>query len=88
MFTEGISKAGDLIDLGVDKGVVTKSGSFFSFGDTRLGQGRENAKTFLKEHEDVATEIERLIKGEEPVHAEVDEPSEQGAATAASKEAD
>jgi len=63
MFNEGISKEGDLIDLGTDLGALTKSGSFYSFGETRLGQGRENAKAFLREHEAIAGQIESLIKG-------------------------
>ena len=62
MFNAGISKEGDLIDLSPDLGVLTKTGAFYSFGETRLGQGRENAKQFLREHGDVASEIERLIK--------------------------
>ena len=73
MFNEGISKEGDLIDLGVDMGAVTKSGAFYSFGETRLGHGRENAKAFLREHGEIARQIESLIKGKaapEPI----DEP--------------
>jgi recombination protein RecA len=61
MFGEGISRAGDLIDSGVAHGIVDKSGTWFSFKQDRLGQGRENAKTFLKEHPDTAAEIEREI---------------------------
>ncbi len=64
MFAHGISKEGDLMDLGVAKGLVKKSGSFFSFGEVRLGQGRENAKDYLKNHQDVAQEIERQIRAE------------------------
>jgi recombination protein RecA len=62
MYGEGISKTGELIDLGVKAGVVEKSGSWFSYGDQRIGQGRENAKTFLKENPDVALEIEDKIR--------------------------
>lgn len=62
MYGEGISKRGELIDLGVKLGIVEKSGSWFSYGDQRIGQGRENAKTFLKENEDVAYEIEDKIR--------------------------
>ena len=64
MFNEGISKEGDLIDLGDQMGIIKKSGSFYSFDNTRLGQGRENAKAFLREHGDLAERIEALIKGE------------------------
>ena len=62
MYGEGISKMGELIDLGVKAGVVDKSGSWFSYGDTRIGQGRENAKQFLRDNEDVALEIEDKIR--------------------------
>ena len=62
MYGEGISKTGELIDLGVKAGVVEKSGSWFSFGDQRIGQGRENAKTFLRENPDVALTIEDKIR--------------------------
>ncbi|MEO0678869.1 MAG: recombinase RecA [Pseudomonadota bacterium] len=62
MYGEGISKMGELIDLGVKAGVVEKSGSWFSYADQRIGQGRENAKTFLKENEDIAWEIEDKIR--------------------------
>ena len=62
MFNHGISKEGDLIDLGVGLGIIKKTGAFFSFGDTRLGQGRENAKDYLREHQEIASEIERRIR--------------------------
>ena len=62
MYGEGISKMGELLDLGVKAGVVDKSGSWFSYGDERIGQGRENAKTFLKENTAMANEIEDKIR--------------------------
>lgn len=62
MFNEGISKEGDLVDLASEAGVVKKSGSFYSFGEVRLGQGRENAKAFLRENEEVADDIEGLVR--------------------------
>jgi recombination protein RecA len=62
MFGQGISKEGDILDLGVAMGVIKRTGAFFSFGDTRLGQGRENAKEYLKQHDDLAQEIERQIR--------------------------
>ncbi|MDA5555705.1 recombinase RecA [Shimia sp. MMG029] len=62
MYGEGISKMGELLDLGVKAGVVEKSGSWFSYGDERIGQGRENAKTFLKENTRMALEIEDKIR--------------------------
>ena len=61
MYGEGISKTGELINLGVKADIVEKSGSWFSYKSERIGQGRENAKLFLKEHADVAAEIERGI---------------------------
>src|SRR5215217_276074 len=62
MYGEGISKNGELLDLGVTAGVVEKSGSWFSYSGERIGQGRENAKNFLKQHPEVAQEIERKIR--------------------------
>ncbi|MEM1159950.1 MAG: recombinase RecA [Pseudomonadota bacterium] len=62
MYGEGISKMGELIDLGVKAGVVEKSGSWFSYGDERIGQGRENAKQFLRDNIDVALAIEDKIR--------------------------
>lgn len=62
MFGEGISKVGELIDLGVKAGMVEKAGAWFSFDSQRLGQGRENAKTFLKTNPDVAAKIEATIR--------------------------
>ena len=62
MYGEGISKTGELIDLGVKAGVVEKSGSWYSYGDERIGQGRENAKAFLKANPAVATDIEDKIR--------------------------
>jgi len=62
MFDHGISKEGGLLDLGVELGLVTKTGAFYSFGDTRLGQGRENAKDYLKQHKELAEEVERRTR--------------------------
>src|SRR3979490_2403974 len=85
MYGEGVSKRGELIDLGVKAGVVEKSGSWFSYDSQRIGQGRENAKTFLKENPDIAAKIEAAVRGNTGVIAEKiltgekeedDEPSE------------
>ncbi len=62
IFGEGISRAGDVLDLGVDAGIIEKTGTWFSYGDIRLGQGRENAKDYLKKREDLLKEIEEKIK--------------------------
>jgi recombination protein RecA len=62
MYGEGISKMGELVDLGLKAGVVEKSGAWFSYDSQRLGQGRENAKTFLKQHPEIADKIEAAIR--------------------------
>jgi len=62
MYGEGISKTGELVDLGVKAGIVEKSGAWFSFDSERIGQGRENAKAYLKEHPEMAEKIERSIR--------------------------
>ena len=62
MFGEGISKIGELVDLGVKLGIVQKSGAWFNYGETRLGQGRDNAKIYLKEHPERADEIEQQVR--------------------------
>lgn len=64
MFNAGISKEGDLLELGEKTGQIKKSGAFYSFEDTRLGQGRENAKAYLREHPDLAGRLESLIRAE------------------------
>ncbi|MFV0627397.1 MAG: recombinase RecA [Alphaproteobacteria bacterium] len=64
MYGEGISKNGELVDLGVKAGIVEKAGAWFSYNGEKLGQGRENAKTFLKEHPEVADEIENKIRAD------------------------
>jgi recombination protein RecA len=84
MYNEGISTNGDLVDLGVAHDIVSKRGSFYSYGDIRLGQGRENAKTFLMENPDIAAEIDHKIRDNfglpvnfapaSTVAAEIDEP--------------
>ena len=70
MFNQGISKMGDLLDLGVAQGHIKKAGAFYSYGDTRLGQGRENSKNFLLERADLAETIEALIRGETDTDAD------------------
>jgi recombination protein RecA len=83
MYGAGISKTGELLDLGVKAGIVEKSGTWFSYGDTRIGQGRENAKTFFAEHPEIADTIEQAIRANaglvsdamlaEPVRADADD---------------
>ena len=63
MYSEGISREGGLIDLGLEMGLVKKSGAWFNVGDIRLGQGRENAKDFLRQNSDVASALDEQIRG-------------------------
>ena len=84
MFTEGISKEGDLVELGADMGFLKKSGSFYSFEDTRLGQGRENVKAFLREHRDVAERLETMIREQSAVASGDAEPRKREEAKASS----
>jgi len=62
MYGEGISKTGELVDLGVKAGIIEKSGAWFSFNGERIGQGRENTKAFLKQHPKVGVEIEKAVR--------------------------
>jgi recombination protein RecA len=62
MFDHGISTEGNFVDLGVDFGLIKKAGAFFSYGDIRLGQGRENAKQYLSQNPDLAQKIEQQIR--------------------------
>ncbi len=71
MYGEGVSKVGELVDLGVKAGVVEKSGSWFSYDSQRIGQGRENAKAFLKANPDVALKIEQQVRQNSGVIAEI-----------------
>jgi recombination protein RecA len=101
MYGEGISKTGELVDLGVRAGIIEKSGAWFSFNGERIGQGRENTKAFLKEHGKIANEIEKAIRqnaglivdkmlqadpeGDEAADAEVGPDDEPDADTAGRK---
>ena len=86
MYGEGISKVGELVDLGVKAGVVEKSGAWFSYDSIRLGQGRENAKTFLKQNPEAARKIEQAIRENSGLIADkilgAPEPDEDEAAEA------
>ena len=70
MFNQGISKTGDLLELGANQGIIKKSGAFYSYGDTKLGQGRENCKEFLIQHPEIADSIEARVR------AQMSEPEE------------
>ena len=63
MFGKGISRSGSIIDIGVEMELVSKRGAFFAYGETRIGQGRENAKQYLEEHVEMMDEIEKIIRG-------------------------
>jgi recombination protein RecA len=88
IFGEGISYEGDLLDLGVAHGVLSKSGTWFSYGDERIGQGRENAREFLKGHPDVATAVTERILEATGVRERLVAPAEVTEATEASPDED
>ncbi len=77
MFNEGISKAGDVLDLATKFEVITKRGAFFSYGDTRIGQGRENAKDYLRANPDLMGEIENVIR-QKALSGEISLPLDMG----------
>jgi recombination protein RecA len=92
MYNEGISKMGDLVDIGTALEIVTKRGAFFSYNDTRLGQGREQAKNFLKQHPEIAEEIELAIRAQQaatgsPLVVEAEEGEEEAEASMAEADA-
>lgn len=62
LFNEGISLAGELLDIGSDRGIIKKAGAFYSYGETRLGQGRDNSRTFLKANPEIMKEIELAVR--------------------------
>jgi len=76
LYGEGISREGSLIDIGVDAGIVRKSGAWYTYDGDQLGQGKENARTFLKDNPDLANEIEKRIKETLGIGAQVDAPAE------------
>jgi recombination protein RecA len=80
MYNEGISRTGDVVDLGVTYGVIDKRGAYFRYNDTLLGQGRENAKTFLAENPDMMNEMETLLREESGLRprVEVPDPADDG----------
>ena len=95
MYGEGISKTGELLDLGVAGGIVEKSGAWFSYDSQRIGQGRQNAKEFLKENTEIADTIERRVRenagliSEQMLEGSPNESDDEGiSAIAAEAEAD
>jgi len=83
-----VSKNGELIDLGVKAGVVEKSGAWFSYDSQRIGQGRENAKTFLKANPDIAAKIEAAVRQNAGIIAEKILAGEESASVGASEDDD
>jgi recombination protein RecA len=73
LYGEGISHEGEIIELGVQQGIVNKSGAWYSYNGDRIGQGKENVRTFLKENPDIANEIESRIRAELLPSKEADE---------------
>jgi recombination protein RecA len=78
LYGEGISRVGELLDLGLEQRLLTKSGTWLSYGETRLGQGRENARAFLKEHPEVAAEIEGKLREMAPTLTRTAAGSDEG----------
>ena len=85
IFNEGISQTGEILDIGVDKGIVDKTGSWYSYRGERLGQGREGAKAFLKEHLELLTEIRQLILSTLGIGDDIEEAGKQDSVPAAGK---
>ena len=81
MFSQGISKEGDLVDLGVALGPLNKSGSFYSYGELRIGQGREAAKSFLRQHPETADALEQEIRAAASAPVPGTPPAKDGAET-------
>ena len=81
----GISREGGLLDFGIEQDLVQKSGSFFSYGETRLGQGRNNAKQFLIDNPELALELETKIRGALGIDGEPTPPAEEETAPAAAE---
>ncbi|WP_057903881.1 recombinase RecA [Loigolactobacillus bifermentans] len=87
MYGEGISQTGELVDMAVEKDIVDKSGSWYSYGDERIGQGRENAKKYLAEHADIMAEIKQKVRVAYGI-AEPDAEAEAAASATTEKKAD
>jgi len=79
LYGEGVSREGELIELGVEHGLIKKSGAWYSYGDDRIGQGKDNVRQFLKEHPEMASEIEAQLREKllPKANAEVVESAEE-----------
>jgi recombination protein RecA len=78
MYNDGISRTGDVVDLGVSSGLLEKRGTYFRYGDILIGQGRENAKLYLRENPDMLDELEQLIRQDAGLLSREDNPLERG----------
>ncbi len=76
LYNEGISKHGELIDLGVEVGAVEKSGAWYSYGSDRIGQGRDNVRSYLKENPDIADQIERIVRNRKGIGSDTENDPE------------
>ena len=85
IYGEGISREGSLIDIGVDQGIVRKAGAWYTYEGDQLGQGKENARTFLRDNADLANEIEKRIKEQMGIGPKIDAPVDSKAVKAAAK---
>ena len=72
MYGKGISQSGELVDMAVEKDIINKSGSWYSYGEERIGQGRENAKTYLEEHQDMYDEVMKKVRAAYDIPDETD----------------
>ena len=77
MYGEGISQIGEIVDMAADKDIIRKAGSWYSYGEEKLGQGRENAKTYLEEHPEMRKEIEKLVRQAYGIGGEVEETAKE-----------
>ncbi|GAM93814.1 recombinase RecA [Listeria monocytogenes] len=81
MYGEGISREGELVDMAAEVDVINKSGSWYSYKEERIGQGRENAKQYLKEHTDIRDEISKRVREEYEIDGSNKEPLDEGEET-------
>ncbi|MEK6587410.1 MAG: DNA recombination/repair protein RecA, partial [Chloroflexota bacterium] len=89
LYSEGISKVGGILDLAVENGLVDKRGSFFSYGETRIGQGRDNAKGYLREHPELMAELDGRIRSMSGLSlTSTDQEGSEAAGTSAIAEAE
>jgi recombination protein RecA len=79
MFNLGISKMGDILEIGVEQGIIKKSGAFYSYGETKLGQGRENSKEFLTQHPEIAASVEARLRTPADEATEAPAPANEAA---------